>query len=308
VEEHLAGCEACAHERASLAGLARLASLVPDEELPAGLHARILTRLAYADAPAPVLRAPAPVLNPFRALWTGTAFAGMIAAAGFAYLHTRPATTARRLPRELPSLAGRPARTPVARADGHPAEERRTVESAPSQIVATAEPAAPAPAQPTPDKLAPVPAPGAAPAPVRVAEAAPLKSGVIRPVKPALSRETRPQPAALTSGAGKAITELREAEPPAPPAAASDTEGPAMPGSPVVNAVGNGGQPEPVVTAMEKDATTRMAGMAVEVDTPSEEEDEGLSALRNFFEERNKNVPQPPIQGSGRDRRMRKSL
>ena len=52
VEEHLAGCEGCAREHAELQRLVNLTCRIPMEELPASLHDRIMTRLAYAGAPA----------------------------------------------------------------------------------------------------------------------------------------------------------------------------------------------------------------------------------------------------------------
>src|SRR5947209_5354610 len=78
VEEHLAGCARCAAEERELRQLARLTALVPEEELPAGLHARIMTSLAYADAAPHV---PAPVRRPILVgPWAAAALSGAAAA------------------------------------------------------------------------------------------------------------------------------------------------------------------------------------------------------------------------------------
>lgn len=300
VEEHLAHCEACAREKSSLAGLVHLTSLIPDEEVPDRLHASILTRLAYADVPAPPQRVPAPAM--FRSLWTGTALTGALAAAAFAYFQTRPVNTARHLPPEAPSLASRPARSESGRLEQAPVTE-------PSPVVTTPQRVAVTPSRPEPVRTAEIPPAATAPREVPAA-AVPeaVKTRVIRLARTAPPRDSRPQPAPLVSGAGKAVTDPRDSEPTVPVAVAAEPEVVGMPGSPVVNSTAGTGQPEPVIAVMEKDPTMRMAGMAVEVDTPSEGEDEGLNELRNFFEERNRNIPQPPVLGPGRDRRVRKSL
>jgi len=80
----------------------------------------------------------------------------------------------------------------------------------------------------------------------------------------------------------------------------------AVPGDPIVNTTGPLGPPEPVVTA-EKEAPNRMVGMAMETESPGEE-DEGLRSFRMFLQENSRTVPQPPSATPVRERRMRKSL
>jgi anti-sigma factor RsiW len=60
VEEHLAQCAGCAWEQQRLRQLTFLTALVPEEETPPGLHARILARLAAASLPARNANAPLP--------------------------------------------------------------------------------------------------------------------------------------------------------------------------------------------------------------------------------------------------------
>jgi hypothetical protein len=80
----------------------------------------------------------------------------------------------------------------------------------------------------------------------------------------------------------------------------------AVPGDPLVNNTGPLGPPEPV-GPIEKDSPMRMVGMAMETESPGEE-DEGLRNFRMFLQENSRSVPQPPAATPGRERRMRKSL
>src|SRR5688500_2103687 len=54
VEEHLVRCEQCSQEHTDFRRLARLTATIPLEDVPTGMHARIMTSLAYAStAPLP---------------------------------------------------------------------------------------------------------------------------------------------------------------------------------------------------------------------------------------------------------------
>jgi hypothetical protein len=92
---------------------------------------------------------------------------------------------------------------------------------------------------------------------------------------------------------GRPTTEIRATEPTAiNPLAAMAKEGiMAMPGEPPSTGV-TPLVPQDPVMPIDKDPT-RMAGMAVEVETPGEE-DEGLRTFRMFLHENSRTVPQPP--------------
>ncbi|MGV3721732.1 MAG: hypothetical protein ACO1SX_12540 [Actinomycetota bacterium] len=134
----------------------------------------------------------------------------------------------------------------------------------------------------------PVVEPEALPAQPVVRKLVPERSASATPVAPA----DRPQPVTVPTS-GRPATELRATEPTATsPMAAMAKEGiMAMPGEPLTTG-GSPLAPQDPVMPIDKDPT-RMAGMAVEVETPGEE-DEGLRTFRMFLLENSRTVPQPP--------------
>src|SRR4051794_33610444 len=101
VEQHLTRCPRCAGEVQELRQLACLTALVPEEEVPAGLHARIMTRLAYAETAPPAAAPRRPIrLGP----WAAAALSGAAAALVLGIFHWRaPAPT----PAPAPTVAVR---------------------------------------------------------------------------------------------------------------------------------------------------------------------------------------------------------
>lgn len=298
VAEHLSRCEVCSAERESLTKLTRITSLIPEEDLPSGLHSRIMSRLAYAEA-APVATRPAArrslPLGPF--VWT--AVAGATATVAFAYVQGRATQPSSRLA-PAPSVA----------ASHGPVAQPRPEHLAPA-VPKQGEPIS------TPvlvrDRTVEVPAlcgsPTAEPQVVSVGRDERLARKATAPATSAgLVRESQPQPLAVTSPAGKPAMEMRASEPAAPGVVSPEILG--MPGDPIVNSTGQG-QPlgaEPLV-AIEKDPSMRMMAGSAPVEEQIEgEEDEGLRSLRMFLEERNRTVPQPPALDLSRPRRNRKSL
>jgi hypothetical protein len=140
-----------------------------------------------------------------------------------------------------------------------------------------------------------------------VVSAKPSEKRVAAVMPPAPATAERPQPAAVTPS-GKLATEPKGSEPgvtaPTPMMARENLM--AMPGDPIVNSTAVPALPDPVVSA-EKEPTTRMAGMAIETESPGEE-DEGLRSFRMFLQENSRSIPQPPAATPGRERRVRKSL
>jgi len=287
VEQHLTRCARCSGEVQELRKLARLTALVPEEEVPAGLHARIMTRLAYADAaPAarPASRRPI-LLGP----WAAAALSGAAAVVVLGLFHWRPpalapAHTAAAVavrtftPAPDPVKPTVPASTPTAEAPR------------PATVEASTEPAPPP--QKEPDSLVPA---AAKPAPPRPATRT--------------AKRTVTAPSSASPGEVKDARTLPAAGPdkPTPDAPATMAMAPGAGTTTPGDAAANGTGPEPVMIGMEKDGVTRMAGMTPDPD-PLPDEDEGLRPARMFLEERLRNVPQPPLLEPGRDRRMRKSL
>ncbi len=307
LEQHLAHCESCSLERESLDRLTRITALIPEEDVPVDLHSRIMTRLAYADA-TPAAAAPARRLTPFGPLvWT--AVAGATATVAFAYVQSRG-----------PQVAVRPSPVPPGLAQRAPVQAIPDLRgSGGSQPIHGQEPAGPAEVadaarpQPAAEITGPISCPmtvdaQSAKQPTRATQK-PVR--LERPVAPSvLALEERPQPLAVITPAGKPVMEARASQPETP-ATATPPEIVAMPGDPIVNSAGTmqplGGGPEPVV-AMEKDPGMRMAGPGPTEEQIPADDEEGLRALRSFFEERNRTVPQPPALDLLRPRRGRKSL
>lgn len=304
VAEHLSRCEVCSAERESLTKLTRITSLIPEEDLPSGLHSRIMSRLAYAETPPVPARSTARRNQPFGPLvWT--AVAGATATVAFAYVQGRTVQ---------PSV--------------HPAHSSVTASRGTAAQPHAAQPAPLAPRQEepisSPIEVRDRPAEGAAlceapaPEPIKTANGRSISARDVRTVRKAdrddaadpagpLVRELQPQPLAVTTPSGKPAMEMRAIEPSPPAVASPEILG--MPGDPIVNTTGQG-QPlgtEPLV-AMEKDAGMRMAGSMPVEEQIEGEEDEGLRSLRMFLEERNRTVPQPPALDLSRPRRNRKSL
>src|SRR5688572_2401630 len=76
VEEHLAHCELCARERNSLQTLASLAAVIPEEDLPLGLHSRIMMGVSYVGSGGAPAASVAMQRSPFLGPWLYTALTG----------------------------------------------------------------------------------------------------------------------------------------------------------------------------------------------------------------------------------------
>ena len=308
VEEHLACCERCSREHTSLRRLTRLTALIPDEDLPIGLQARILSSLSTAST-APASRvAPRRVAGGLFAPWTPFALAGMAAAAvvGFVATNSQPG--------QPPQVAHHASEAPLPREAAVPPTPH---------VVVRVEPQAPV-AEPRPEgerKVAERALPHAAPrarheeereiAPrVRVTEEPATRQVAdtrrrSRPVVPAVKverRSPRTQPAVIASST--AAREKRAAEAGPATAVVSPQNLLPLPAEPMTVASSEATQPQPVTTGMEGDGVTRMAGATVDGAMPAQEED-GLNSLRMYLQERNQAVPQPTLLPNPQ-RRMRK--
>lgn len=51
VERHLGRCEACHRENAGIRGVGRLTGMIPEVDVPAELHSRIMSRVTELVAP-----------------------------------------------------------------------------------------------------------------------------------------------------------------------------------------------------------------------------------------------------------------
>lgn len=303
VEEHLARCERCAAERARLQQVVRLTALVPCEEMPFGLQSRILSRLAIGDGASFPTPRPwsfrLPSLTP-----RGWALAaGALAVLAFGMMRQAPLSGSR-LSGETPVVAVQPVRRVRTAVRREPAAPHRmaavSVAPKPREERARAE----APIIEARESLEPAVKAARDAAP----PAAPARRNTVRLVGgSAVLRENRPQPQPVPVNGGKAATEPREAEPPSEPVGTAPVEMAAMPGDAVMNTMMVTPPPDSVAAGMEKEPGTRMAGMATD-SAPTPDEDEGVRSLRMFLEDRNKMVPQPPLQPPMRDRRGRKSL
>ena len=300
VEEHLVGCAGCAREHAGLQRLVSLTCRIPLEELPASLHDRIITRLAYAGGPAAPARQSASRLMPPRH-WAWAAFTTAAFAVACGVAQQQIGRSAREL-HSFPVIEAAPKSQPLsapAVADSH------TPGIMPAQpSIAAVNPAAPddqplsvvAPATPTlgtmPTELA-----------VTGTVVDRREIGDRALSLPAKPMTDQPQPAVVATS-GKPAMEARSTEPTSPTAPnLMMVKEPmmAMPGEPSVNSTGPLGQSD-TMAMMEKEAP-RMAGMAIEVETPGEE-DEGLRTFRMFIQENSKMVPQPPAVTPGRKKSL----
>jgi len=305
VREHLAGCDRCAREHAGLRSLATLTAAIPFEEVPGSLHQRIMASLSQATfAPEPMqVHLPRRSARPLT--WAWAAFATGVIAVACGTLQHRSGST--------------PALATSGRGDEFPRTANVTVPVAPRPSVSAVAPkladVSAAPLEtPTPAieaKVAGVPEPAPVmelkqPSELIDPPSSPPASARLASTTPTPTSE-RPQPAAV-SPSGKLATEPKVSEPGIPVTAPLMARENLMtvPGDPIVNNTGPLGPPEPVVT-VEKEAPNRMVGMAMETESPGEE-DEGLRSFRMFLQENNRTVPQPPSATPVRERRMRKSL
>lgn len=297
VREHLDHCGSCAAEYASLRRLVHVTTTIPMEEVPPFLHDRIMARLAYADVsgnqPVPARRRTAMPRG-----WAWAAFTVAAAAITGGLLHNRPVRDAR-VPLSIPSVETLPpapttrAPAPVATAKASVPEREVADEPVQTQPVLAAEPEGPKTevAIDSPEK------PEAQPESEPIRKSAPERVASILP-GPTLER---PLPVTVNT-TGRPATELRATEPTSVPSGSTVVKDglKAMPGDPVVNSTGPLPTPDSLVP-IERDPT-RMAGMAVEVETPGEE-DEGLRAFRMFLQENSRTVPQPPTFNPREQRR-----
>jgi len=303
VSQHLTHCTRCAEEQRGLQQLTHITAQLPEEELPGGLHSRIMARLAYADM-APATAATPPRRSSSVGPWPLIAFSGAAAALVIGVLHARPmirpgAPTAP----VSHACADDPARTPAPITDepvAAPATKPRR-----KTVPVTTPQARPKTEAPVPTSSAPE-----APAPETPRRIAKVQLAAIPQPAARPTPRTAPRPAptavAETMVTAKAAAEMPTPEAIAPLAGMQPVTPQATMDAGVSNASGSG-RPEPVTAGMEKESMMRMAGAGG--DTPEGPQDEeGLSMLRMFLEERNRTVPQPPLVDPGRERRMRKSL
>lgn len=287
VRSHLDRCEACTREHSGLSRLISVTSSIPMEEAPASLHDRIVMRLAYVDLPGSVPAARQSRRSPMPRTWAWAAFTVAAAAIMGGAMQNRSLTDGRTR-------------------SGAPTVERVAPVEAP--IIGSTEAMASAPAQPKRTEKDVAQPDSSIPMEVRHAEATvdagtevevPRSEPVIRKLVPErlvnatpATPSDRPQPVAVST-AGRLTTEVRVSEPASmSPTAAMAKDGlMAMPGEPLMNGV-TPLVPQDPGMPIDKDPT-RMAGMAVEVETPGEE-DEGLRSFRMFLQENGRTVPQPP--------------
>lgn len=288
VKAHLDRCEACSREHSGLRRLVSMTSSIPMEEVPATLHEQIVMRLAYADLPGPEQVSRPTRRSPMPRTWAWAAFTVAAAAVMSGALHNRPPSDHRvrlSFPAvETASPSDAPKSTPaptVAKSHDSAETDHTTVAAAPETILE--------PVRDTDSAVeGVVPETKSAAAPPMVRKLTPERGAGTMAAAPA----DRPLPVSVPT-VGRPATELRASEPTEiTPRSAMAMEGIiAMPGEPLNNAVGNLVPQDPVMP-IDKDPT-RMAGMAVEVETPGEE-DEGLRAFRMFLQENSRTVPQPP--------------
>ncbi len=309
VEHHVATCEPCERELVRLRQVQHLTALVPTEELPVGLHSRIMTQLMYAGS--------APVELPRRSAFQETArLVGMsFATAGLAGLVTtnlqaRPhvASPGATLPaREAPALREARAGTqPIETMAPVPTVHATTLSASGTGSVVEfhhlAGSPAPTPRPATPAAVASDPAAlprivssrrsaGSRPAP---SPAATLLSETV-PAPTRVSGAT-PDPDTGSTGTGSA------------PAAEGPSDPRTHPGDPVLNAAIAADPADPITVGGESEPTAmRMVAMPREEST-SGADDEALAPLKMFLEERSHSLPQPPMSGASRERRTRSSL
>jgi len=257
------------------------------EEAPASLHERIVMRLAYVDLPGAIPAARQPPRSPMPRTWAWAAFTVAAAAIMGGAMQSRSLTDGRTrsstptvervAPVEAPITGSSEA---VASAPAEPRHAERAATLADSSIPMELRHAeAPADAETVMEVSRPEPV---------IRKLVPERLAGATPATPA----DRPQPVAVAT-AGRLTTEVRVSEPAGmSPTAAMAKDGlMAMPGEPLMNGV-TPLVPQDPVMPIDKDPT-RMAGMAVEVETPGEE-DEGLRSFRMFLQENGRTVPQPP--------------
>lgn len=288
VKSHLDRCEACAREHTILQRLVSMTSSIPMEEVPATLHERIVMRLAYADLPGPAPASRPVRRSPMPRTWAWAAFTVAAAAIMSGALHNRAPRDSRvqlsfpAVETVSPADAPKPAPLPeIAKTHKEPA-------AAPaSELNATAPSVEPL-RQAEAALDVPVDEPETLPTQPVVRKLVPERSANAAAIAPA----DRPQPVTVPTS-GRPATEIRATEPTvtSPIAAMVKESLMAMPGEPLSTGVTPLVPQEPV-TVIDKDPT-RMAGMAVEVETPGEE-DEGLRSFRMFLYENSRTVPQPP--------------
>lgn len=293
VEEHLASCSTCSKLNDELWRLRRLTVQLPEEEPSPTLEDRILTALAVAarEPARPALPGRHFSLAAWRLAWAPAALAG--AAVLIGHVATRDT---------LPPATPRPAAA-------------FAPESAPAEpLVTVRTPPAPSPAPRVAVEPAPEPAAVAGPAaPVR-----PPVSVAPPPRQAAVPLTARRSPAALRN---EAPAHGRTAIAPSAPRNTADArELPAavpatpqilpQPVEPSPAPVAESTAPQPVLASGSEAGESGMMRVAGMSGLPGMDgtalppgEEDGLTALRMFLQERNMQVPQPP---SSRDRRSRK--
>jgi hypothetical protein len=277
--------------------LVTVTSGIPLEDVPASLHDRIMTRLAYAEPATEPVRSRQSRSLPTRT-WAWAAFTTAAFAVACGMAQNRPGQ---------PASGQRPFRV----VEAQPTPEPRPAAAAPREVsvdrhvdAAPAAPDAVLPMSPHAELTSPdaalltTPPQAVAAADVTAGRRAAEPDAMNLPVRPA---SEQPQPM-VVGATGKPAMDIRVSEPVSASGPIVMVKEPivAMPGEPIVNSTGPLGQSEPAMT-MEKDAT-RMAGMAIEVETPGEE-DEGLRTFRMFIQENSRMVPQPPTYSPGRERK-----
>lgn len=297
VEEHLSCCEACSREHASLQQLVRITASIPAEEVPNGLHAAILARVAYAETSRPQPRARRPSMGLFSFNpWMWTAVSGATAALLVGLVQKPQRET------PAPAKPGASGKVRVAHRrapEGRRAERFMSARPLPparagSHDEPAGQPACPEAALEAGSKAA-VPAPTVARAPRKV-QVARRPAPAAQPAPPA--SEPQHTPDRITADPSE--VEMREPTAPVTPGIMA-----VMPGEPMINSVNTAPAPDSLTLGMEKEPSTRMAGSPVEPEVTGEDE-EGLRSLQMFLEDRNRTVPQPPLVNPLGSRPLRK--
>jgi predicted anti-sigma-YlaC factor YlaD len=290
VEMHLSQCEGCSRESETVGGVRRLTAAIPLEELPTGLHAGIMARLADEMAASARAFRPAPRrLSP----WALMGLAGAAAAATVfvqhqARLSTQPDATQPTVSVSAVAVAPKHhSATPgTASVSKHHAEHRLAAalikDKGMQEAILPVERPKPKPENartaPTSIPVAPVAAVSIRPA--RAAAGTPKERN--KPVTTVVASETKPMDAGEAPMTKPVKMTMM--------AAMTDPgKGMEKPADITVGTL----TPQPVIIINES-ATGR--------------EDEGVDILRMALEQRNRNVPQPPSLIPARPGRSKDSL
>ncbi len=277
VERHVQRCAACTEEVQSVKRLHRLASSIPMDEAPVALHNRILGGLAYAGVPV-VVPTPARSYRPAtRALTLAAVCSTVFVGVGV----LQPIFRKSDIPSAGLAVSSRGEVLPPRRMSGADSHE---LTPAPAPATAHSEAGGAVPVPFGTERVAVSPDKSAAPDPASIGKTGLVRVGAAgKPNGPASPTGPQPQLSPPVA-ADVAVT-------PNTPMILVDTSSEA-PDAQVAVSVPDEAPESPVAPA-DGESSVRMVGMSIELPQPRED-DEGLSSLRSFLEDRNRSIPQPP--------------